>query len=152
MLKLNRSSFYTWKATAAARRKRLVDGVLLGARIKAAFTEQRGCYGTKRITTELNDHSGQRVNHKPVARIMSTLKLAGFTKKRRVITTVADKKTPVFPDLVRQNFTADEPNHVYVGDITYLPIAGGSKMYLATVIDCFSRRLVGFEIADHMRT
>ncbi|QWQ85664.1 hypothetical protein B5C28_02185 [Corynebacterium glutamicum] len=58
----------------------------------------------------------------------------------------------MFPDLVGRKFTADKPNQVYVGDITYLPIADGSNMYLATVIDCYSRRLVGFAIADHMRT
>lgn len=58
----------------------------------------------------------------------------------------------MFPDLVRRRFTATKENTVYVGDITYLPVAVGSSMYLATVIDCYSRRLVGFAIADHMRT
>lgn len=58
----------------------------------------------------------------------------------------------MFPDLVGRKFTADKPNQLYVGDITYLPIEGGANMYLATVIDCYSRRLVGFAIADHMRT
>ncbi|MBG9320645.1 DDE-type integrase/transposase/recombinase, partial [Corynebacterium belfantii] len=83
--------------------------------------------------------------------IMRSLKLFGYTKKRKVTTTVSDQKKPVFPDLVGRKFTADKPNQVYVGDITYLPIADGSNMYLATVIDCYSRRLVGFSIADHMR-
>ena len=78
------------------------------------------------------------------------MKLFGYTKKRKVTTTVSDKKKPAFADLVGRKFTADKPNQVYVGDITYLPIAGGSNMYLATVIDCYSRRLVGFAIADHM--
>ena len=76
----------------------------------------------------------------------------GTRKKRKVTTTVSDKKKPAFADLVGRKFTADKPNQVYVGDITYLPIAGGSNMYLATVIDCYSRRLVVFAIADHMRT
>lgn len=58
----------------------------------------------------------------------------------------------MFPDLVGRKFTADRPNQVYVGDITYLPIGGGANMYLVIVIDGYSRRLVGFSIADHMRT
>ena len=83
---------------------------------------------------------------------MRSMKLFGYTKKRKVTTTASDKKKPAFADLVGRNFTADRPNQVYVGDISYLPIADGSNMYLATVIDCYSRRLVVFAIADHMRT
>ena len=55
------------------------------------------------------------------------------------------------PDLVGRKFTADRPNHVYVGDITYLPCKGGKNMYLATVIDVYSCKLVGHALADHMR-
>ena len=99
-----------------------------------------------------NSTGHEPMNHKRVARVMRELKLFGYTKKRKVITTVSDHKKPVFPDLVGRKFTADKPNQLYVGDITYLPIADGSNMYLATVIDCYSRRLIGFSIADHMRT
>ncbi|MDN6368032.1 IS3 family transposase, partial [Corynebacterium sp.] len=169
ILKLNRSSFYKWKETTAQRQSRLVDDAALAARITAVFDANNGCYGAKRITAELNDphdsdgsgtpsESGSSVrmsapvNHKRVARLMRTNGLAGYTKKRRVKTTVADKRRRVFADLLRRRFTARAANDTYVGDITYLPIADGSNMYLATVIDCFSRRLVGFAIADHMRT
>ena len=82
---------------------------------------------------------------------MKTMGIQGFTKKRRVRTTVADAGRGVFPDLVCRQFHAPAPNRVLVGDITYLPVSGGGNMYLATVIDCYSRRLVGFSIADHMR-
>ena len=153
VLKLNRSSYYKWKKTSTTRKKRLLSDAILGARGKAVFAAERGCYGSKRITAQLNDDSpGSPVNHKKVARIMRSLKLFGYSKKRKVTTTVSDGRKPVFPDLVGRKFTAPAPNQVYVGDITYLPIADGSNMYLATVIDCFSRRLVGFAIADHMRT
>ena len=153
VLKLNRSSYYKWKTTASTRKKRLLGDAILGARVKTVFAAARGCYGAKRITAELNDDSPSTpVNHKRVARIMRSLKLVGYTKKRKVTTTVSDKTKTVFPDLVGRNFTAEKPDQVYVGDITYLPIQDGSNMYLATVIDCFSRRLVGFAIADHMRT
>ncbi len=56
------------------------------------------------------------------------------------------------PDLLKRDFTAPAPNRRYVGDITYLPLADGTNLYLATVIDCYSRRLAGWAIADHMRT
>lgn len=99
------------------------------------------------LLLQLNDDPGSTpVNHKRVARIMASLKLFDFTKKRKVITTVSDKKKPVFPDLVKRHFNALAANEVYIGDITYLPIADGTNMYLATVIDCYSRRLVGFAI------
>lgn len=74
---------------------------------------------------------------------MKTMGIQGFTKKRRVRTTVADAGRGVFPDLVCRQFHAPAPNRVLVGDITYLPVSGGGNMYLATVIDCYSRRLVG---------
>ena len=153
VLKLNRSSYYKWKSTCSARSKRLMSDAILGARVKTVFAAENGCYGAKRITAALKDQAGHEpVNHKRVARIMRSLKLFGYTKKRKVTTTISDQKKPVFPDLVGRKFTAEKPNQVYVGDITYLAIADGSNMYLATVIDCYSRRLVGFAIADHMRT
>ncbi len=153
VLTLNRSSYYKWKSSAAGRKKRLLSDAILGAKVKVVFAAEKGCYGAKRVTAELGrDPKDRPVNHKRVARVMRSMKLFGYTKKRKVTTTVSDKKKPVFPDLVGRKFTADRPNQVYVGDITYLPIAGGSNMYLATVIDCYPRRLVGFAIADHMRT
>ncbi|MCQ9349150.1 DDE-type integrase/transposase/recombinase [Corynebacterium phoceense] len=63
-----------------------------------------------------------------------------------------DKGWRVFADLVNRDFTACAANRVFVGDITYLPITDGTNMYLATAIDCFSRKLVGFAVADRMRT
>jgi transposase InsO family protein len=69
-----------------------------------------------------------------------------------VRTTVPDPAEQTVPDLLGRDFTAEEPNQRYVGDITYLPIADGTNLYLATVIDCHSRRLAGWAIAEHMRT
>lgn len=74
------------------------------------------------------------------------MKLYDFTKKRKVITTIPAAVKPVFPDLVKRHFNALAANEFYVGDITYLPIADGSNMYLTTVIDCYSRRLVGLQL------
>ena len=107
-----------------------------------------------RITAELNDGAaaGARVNHKRVARVMREHNIAGLRLRRRVRTTMPEPAEQKVPDLLRRDFTADAPNQRYVGDITYLPIADGTNLYLATVIDCHSRRLAGWAIAEHMRT
>ena len=108
-----------------------MSDALLGARVKAVFTAEKGCYGAKRITAELKDQTGHEpVNHKRVARVMRELKLFGYTKKRKVITTVSDHKKPVFPDLVGRKFTADKPNQLYVGDIYYVPADCGWVEYV----------------------
>ena len=97
ILRLNRSSYYKWKNTSATRNKRLLSDAILGARVKTVFTRERGCYGAKRVTAELNDDSTTSpVNHKKVARIMRSLKLVGYSKKRKVTTTVSEGKKPVF--------------------------------------------------------
>ncbi|SDN33332.1 IS3 family transposase, partial [Actinomyces ruminicola] len=89
---------------------------------------------------------------KRVARLMRAGGIAGYRKRRRVRTTVPDQAASKYPDLMGRDFTADAPNRKYVGDITYLPLADGSNLYLATVIDCYSRRLVAWAVRDHMRT
>ena len=78
--------------------------------------------------------------------------IVGLRLRRRVTTTVSEPSDTPVPDLFLRDFTAQEPNTKYVGDITYLPVGDGEFLYLATVVDCFSRRLAGWSIADHMRT
>ena len=152
VLKLNRSSFYKWVNTHENRRLKICSDALIGARIKAIFDDENGLYGAKRIAASLNDDTDfGPINHKKVARIMKSMGLKGFSKRRRCITTRRKPGHRVMPDLVGRTFTADEPNRVYVGDITYLPCKGGKNMYLATVIDTYSRRLAGYALADHMR-
>jgi len=106
------------------------------------------------VTAELNDGvpAEDRVNHKRVARVMRHHGLAGIRLRRRVRTTLPEPADQKYPDLLRRDFTAERPNTIYVGDITYLPLPEGRNLYLATVIDCFSRKLAGWAIADHMRT
>ena len=152
VLKLNRSSFYKWLNTREKRRLKMCSDALIGARIKTIFDDEHGLYGAKRIAASLNDDTDfPPINHKKVARIMKSMGLKGFTKQRRCVTTRRKPGRRVMPDLVGRKFTADRPNHVYVGDITYLPCKGGKNMYLATVIDVYSRKLVGHALADHMR-
>ncbi|MFD1313952.1 IS3 family transposase, partial [Streptomyces kaempferi] len=104
-----------------------------------------------RVTAELRE-KGRRVNEKRVARIMRTFSITGIRLRRRVRTTVPDPAASPVADLFQRDFTAADPGRKYMGDITYLPLAGGEFLYLATVLDCFSRKVVGWSIADHMRT
>jgi transposase InsO family protein len=96
--------------------------------------------------------TGRPVNHKRVERLMRRCGIIGVHLRRRVRTTVPAPDAVPVPDLVQRDFTACAPNQKYVGDITYLPVGDGQFLYLATVLELHSKRLVGWSIADHMRT
>ncbi len=153
IVEVARSSFYAWLAAADSRAAKVAADTALADRIRVVHAED-SAYGAPRITAELNDAAppGERVNHKRVARVMRGAGIAGYRRKRRVKTTVSDPADRKVPDLLNRNFTAEKPNVTYVGDITYLPTATGANLHLATVIDCYSRRVAGWAIAEHMRT
>jgi transposase InsO family protein len=153
LVEVERSSYYAWKAGAPARAARAKADAGLAERIRTIH-DQDNTVGAPRVTAELNDGApaGERVNHKRVARVMRQHTIAGYRRRRKVRTTVPEPADQKVPDLLNRDFTAPAPNRRYVGDITYLPLAGGTNLYLATVIDCYSRRLVGWSVADHMRT
>jgi transposase InsO family protein len=151
ILDIARSSFYYWKSTASERAARDAADAALAARIEAVRTKHDGTYGAPRITAELRD-DGMRVNRKKVARVMRRYRIQGLRLRRRVTTTVPDPAAAKAPDLIGRDFTASAINQRYVGDITYLPVGERGFLYLATVIDLYSRRLAGWAIADHMRT
>lgn len=148
-----RSSFYAWINAADTRAVRAAADEALTQRIRAIHIKDK-TYGAPRITAEINDKApaDQRVNHKRVARVMKAASIAGYRRRRRVLTTTSDPSQQKIADLLERDFTAERPNRTYVGDITYLPLASGGNLYVATVIDCFSRRITGWAIADHMRT
>ncbi len=157
LVEVSRSSFYAWVKAAPARAERASDDRQLAEQIRAIQDPAQGgdrAYGAPRVTAELNDDKsvGERVNHKRVARVMREHGLAGIRLRRRVRTTVPEPSDQKVPDLLERDFTAETINTKYVGDITYLPLADGSNLYLATVIDCCSRKLTGWAVADHMRT
>ena len=153
VVEIARSSFYAWVDAADTRAARQAADEELEARIRVVHDDDTTC-GAPRITAELNDGAPQsdRVNHKRVARVMRAAGIVGYRKRRRVKTTVPDPVDQKVPDLLGRDFTADVPGIKYVGDMTYLPLATGANLYLATVIDCCSRRVAGWAIADHMRT
>ena len=153
VLQIARSSFYAWLDGQPRRAQRAAADAELAERIRVVH-QRDTTQGAPRITAELNDGAPPvaRVNHKRVARVMREHGIAGLRLRRRVRTTVPEPADQKVPDLLDRDFTADAANQRYVGDITYLPLADGSNLYLATVIDCFSRRLAGWAIAEHMRT
>jgi transposase InsO family protein len=153
VLEIARSSFYAWLDGEARRAERAAADAELAERIRVVHERDR-TQGAPRITAELNDGAPPvaRVNHKRVARLMREHGITGLRLRRRVRTTVPEPADQKVPDLLNRDFTADAANQRYVGDITYLPLDDGSNLYLATVIDCFSRRLAGWAIAEHMRT
>lgn len=153
VVEVARSSFYAWLAGAEGRAARQAADEALAERIRVVHDEDN-TYGAPRITAELNDGvpDGERVNHKRVARVMRSNGIAGYRRRRRVRTTTPDPANQKVPDLLKRDFTATQINTRYVGDITYLPLASGGNLYLATVIDCCSRRVAGWAIAEHMRT
>ena len=158
VIQIARSSFYAWLAAAPGRAARAAADAALAARIRVLQDPAQGgdrAYGAPRITADLNDGvttAAERVNHKRVARVMREHQLVGIRLRRRVKTTIPDQSGRKFPDLIGRDFSIGEPNRRYVGDITYLPIADGSNLYLATCIDLGSRKLAGWQVADHMRT
>ncbi|MCX5126839.1 IS3 family transposase [Streptomyces sp. NBC_00347] len=151
VLGVNRSSYYKWLAGAEARAIRQREDLVLAEQIRRVHGESGGAYGSPRVTAELREE-GRRVNEKRVARIMRTSSISGIRLRRRVRTTVPDPASGQVADLFGRDFTATEPGRKLMGDITYLPLQGGKFLYLATVLDCFSRKVVGWSIAGHMRT
>ena len=115
--------------------------------VRVMFTKRRGLHGSPRLHTDLVE-DGWTVSEKSVADSMRRQGLVARKIKRRNGLTKQDKTAPKFPDLLRRDFTAERPNARWVGDMTEIPTAGG-KLYLATVIDLYSRRLLGAATGVH---
>jgi putative transposase len=122
----------------------------LSARIAAIYRRSQATYGVPRVHAELKAQ-GRHVGHKRVARLMSTAGLYGASRRRWVTTTVRDRAAKPASDLIQRNFTATAPNRLWVADISYIPTWAGF-LYLAVVLDAFSRKIVGWAMETHLRT
>ena len=145
LLGLSVSWFYKWREhqpTKTEKRRAKVD-----AAVAAAFRAARGLHGSPRLYLDLRE-AGWVISEKTVADSMRRQGLVARIIKRRNGLTRQDKTKAPFPDLVRRDFTASAPNTRWVGDITEIPTAAG-KLYLATVIDLYSRRLLGAATSRH---
>ncbi len=148
VLGVSPSGYYTWRSRPASARS--VSDAALTERIRAIHEYSRGTYGGPRIHAELIDE-GWRVSRKRVARLMRETGLEGLSRRKWVRTTQRDKDARPAADLVERDFTASAPDQLWVADITYLPTWAGF-LFLAVVVDAFSRRVVGWAMANHLRT
>ncbi len=140
------SGYYAWRKRPLSPRARA--DVELTAQIQALHRESRGTYGAPRIHADLAAH-GIHVGRKRVARLMRTAALQGVSR-RKCRTMVRDETARPAPDLVDRQFTAGGPDRLWVADITYVPTWAGF-LYLAVVLDAWSRRVIGWAMAPHLR-
>ena len=148
LLGISPSGYYAWRRRPPSARTQANEA--LTERIRAIHALSQGTYGMPRIHAELAAE-GEQVSRKRVARLMRTAGLQGVSRRKRRRTTVRAEAVRPAPDLVDRNFTASAPNQLWVADITYVPTWAGF-LYLAVVIDAFARRVVGWSMANHLRT
>jgi putative transposase len=148
VLGVSASGYYAWIGRpVCVRAQRDAE---LSDRIRAIHARSRGTYGVPRVHAELVAEK-IRVGRKRVARLMRASGLQGVSRRKWTTTTVRNREVRPAPDLVNRSFTAEGPNCLWVADITYVPTWAGF-LYLAVVLDAWSRRIVGWAMATHLRT
>ena len=148
VLGVSRSGYYRWRQASPSARK-LADA-RLAAEVKDIHREHRGRYGSPRVHRELRAR-GRRVARKRVARLMRQNGLCARAPRRFRHTTNSRHHHRIAPNLLARDFSATAANRVWVGDMTYVPTSDG-WLYLAVLIDLFSRRVVGWSMSDHIDT
>ena len=149
VLDLSPSGYYAWlDREPSARAKRDEE---LTERIQTVWRENRRIYGRPRIYADLKE-AGERVGEKRVGRLMKQAEIVGASRRRRgPKTTRRNEDARPAPDLIERDFSADGPDQLWVADITYIPTWAGF-LYLAVVLDVWSRRVIGWSMATHLRT
>lgn len=149
VLGVSRSGYYAWLGRPPS--KRAIANEELTERIRAIHEDSRETYGAPRIYAELRDE-GERVGKNRIARLMNEAGIEGVSRRRRRGTTKRNEDARPAPDLVERDFGAPTgPDQLWVADITYIPTWAGF-LYLAVVVDAWSRRVVGWAMANHLRT
>jgi putative transposase len=149
VLEVSRSGYHAWAARPLSTRG--VEDARLSARIAELHGLRRGVYGSPRIWADLVLDDGERIGRKRVERLMRQAGVSGLITKKYKATTVRVPGVRVADDLLDRDFAAAAPNRCWVADITYLRTWEG-WLYLVAVQDLYSRRIVGWSMADHMRT
>ena len=147
-LEVSRSGFYAWRRRPVSEHSR--QDAQLTSWIRISHAQSHGTYGSPRVHKDLQERSF-RVSRKRVARLMRQAGLMGRPPWRFRVTTDSQHCQPVAANLVERRFEADAPNQLWVTDITYIGTWQG-WLYLAVIMDVFSRRIVGYSLAEHVRT
>jgi putative transposase len=147
LLGVSRSGFHAWQRRPPS--DRALADAWLTERIAAIHRDSRGTYGARRVHAALRQQ-GIRVGRKRVERLMRALRVTGAVPRKRARTTIRLPGVQPAADLVGRDFTPSAPNQLWVADIKYIPTAAG-WLYLAAVLDCFSRRIVGWSMRDDLR-
>ena len=147
LLGVSRAGFHAWERRAPL--QRALHDAWLVEQIRAIHRRSRETYGSPRVHAELR-RQGVRIGRKRAERLMRATGFSGSQRRRKGKTTIRVQGVRVACDLVDRNFVADEPNRLWMSDIKELATWEG-KLYLASVIDCFSRRVVGWAMRVHMR-
>ena len=147
-MRVSRIAYYAWlqRPQTAVEKN---DAELTGM-IKALFAKSRATYGTRRLKKALIGWD-RTVSRRRIVRLMREADLACKTKRKFKATTNSKHDLPIVPNQLDRQFTVNQPNQVYAGDITYIPTQEG-WLYLAVVIDLYSRQVVGWSMAEHMRS
>ncbi len=150
VFKLSPTSFYAWAARAGGPTAAELEEAYAIEAARSAWAEHRRVYGARRLTAEVRDR-GHTWNRKRVARLMRAGGIEGVHRRRRGKYGRRTASTATAADLVGRNFTAAAPDQLWVADITYLRTWEGF-LYLAVVVDACNRKVVGWAMADHLRT
>ena len=148
VFEVSASGYYAWCSRAPSARKQA--DILLGDRIEAYYQQSHCTYGRMRLQGDLRDE-GRRVSDKRVARLMRERKRVGASRRKGYKTTIRDHDARPAPDLVDRRFSATAPDQLWVADITFIPTYSGF-LFLAVVLDVFSRRIVGWRMANNLKT
>lgn len=148
VLEVSSSGYYRWRRAEPSEHSN--QDQRLSVEIRAIHSESRGTYGSPRVHAELQA-KGFEIGRNRVARIMAEEGITGRRPPRFCKTTDSRHDHPIAPNIVERDFNPPAPNQVWAADITYIPTTSGWA-YLAVVLDLFSRRVIGWAVADHMRS
>ena len=146
-MKVARSSYYEWLSNRGCHRAKQDEELIL--MIKPIFEEGRNNYGSRSIKEKL-ELQGKRISRRRIIRLMKEASLVCKTRRKFKATTDSRHNRPVAPNILDRKFNVDQPNRYWAGDITYIPTNEG-WLYLATVIDLYSRKVVGWSMSNHMK-